>query len=213
MRVRGIASWAAALLMAGGGVGQSPSTISTVPAALAQPRPTVDQPIVLMRTAGQPDRQLKVLKQSSFSDGESIAEVQDVASGQVFTLPGKVVALLPKMGGTVPAPPPVVAAPPIRQVPPEPKLQPQSAKSVAPPKDEQPTPKVTFIPAPPLEPTPVQRVDSKLLPALPPALPVPVPGESLVWRPRMEANPALAPAPVARPDRWQPTKRMNPSSL
>ena len=210
MRVRGIASGVAALLMAGGGFGQSPTTLSTVPVALAQPRPPVDPPIVLMRTAGQPDRQLKVLKQSSFSDGESIAEVQDVVNGQVFTLPGKVVALLPKMAGTtVPIPPPVIVAPPIRQFPPEPKLQSQPAKSVAPPRDDQPMPKARFIPAPPIEPILIQQVNAKL----PPALPVPVPGESLVWRPRTDANPVLAPTPVAKPDRWQPTKRLAPSSL
>ena len=213
MRARGMASGVAAFLLAGGAFGQPSTTPFTAPASLAQPRTPSEQPIVLMRTAGQPDRQLKVLKQSSFSDGESIAEVQDVASGQVFTLPGKVVALLPKMAGTAPAPPPVVAALPIRQVPPEPKLQLQPAKSVAPSKDDQPMPKVTFIPAPPLEPTPVQRVDAKLPPALSPALPVPTPGASLVWRPRTEVNPALAPAPVGKPDRWQPTQRMDPSSL
>ncbi len=210
MRVRGMASGVAALLISGGGFGQSPTTSSTVPAALAQPRPPVDQPIVLMRTAGQPDRQLKVLKQSNYSDGESIAEVQDVASGQVFTLPGKIVALLPKMAGiAAPTPPPVVVAPPIRRVPPEPKPQPQPAKFVAPPKDDQPTPKVTFIPAPPLEPSAAPRSDA----ALPPALPIPAPGASLVWRPRTDANPVLAPTPVAKPDRWQPTKRIDPSSL
>ena len=214
MRARGMASGVAAFLLAGWALGQPSTTPSTAPAALAQPRTAADQPIVSMRTAGQPDRQLKVLKLSSFSDGESIAEVQDVANGQVFSLPGKVVALLPKLAGTAaPTTPSVVVAPPIRPVPPEPKLHPQPAKSAALPQNDQPLPKVTFIPAPPLEPTPVQRADATLPPAPPPVLQFPVPGASLVWRPRTDANPTLAPTPDGKPDRWQPTQRTNPPSL
>ena len=210
MRVRGLVGGVAALLIVGENNGQSQTTLSTVPAALAQPRPSVDQPIVLMRTAGQPDRQLKVLKQSRFSDGESIAELQDVASGQVFTLPGKVVALLPRMAGSAaPTQSPVAVAPPIRQASPEPTMPLQPAKSAARLKDDQPMPKVMFIPAPPVEAIPILVADAKF----PPALPIPVPGASLVWRPRSDTTPPLAPTPVGKPDRWQPNKRMNPSSL
>ena len=211
MRNRWMARGAIALLLGGGHlVAQSP-TVATVPAALAQPRPAADSPIVLMRTAGQPDRQLKVLRLSNYPDGESVAEVQDAQTGQIFTLPGKVVAALPKAANA--AAPPVIVAPPT-PVPPHTRptlFAPPPAKPIAPtaPKlDEPPMPKVTYIPAP--EPTP--KAEEKLPPAIPPPAVVPSPGASLVWRPRPAETPALGPiTPVEapKPDRWQPAKRMN----
>jgi hypothetical protein len=53
-------------------------------------------PVLLMRTAGQPDRKVQVVSQSNFSDGESLAEVRDLTSGKIFTLPGKMVQMLPR---------------------------------------------------------------------------------------------------------------------
>ena len=213
----------AALLFAGGGslVAQSP-TASTVPAALAQPRPTgpaFEQPIVLMRTAGQPDRQLKVIKHSTYSDGEAVSEVQDVLSGQIFTLPGKVVAMLPKATGSVAPPAPIsspvtVPTPPVRPSSPVglpvPKaVEPPMPKVIFIPAPAPPMPKVIFIPAP----APKVEVEVELPPVLPPSTTLPAPGASLVWRPRPMEMPALTPAltPVepAKPDRWQPAKRMD----
>ena len=211
MRNRWMARGAVALLLSGGYLAAQSPTVTTVPAALAQPRAAADSPVVVMRTAGQPDRQLKVLRQSTYPDGESVAEVQDAQTGQIFTLPGKVVAALPKAANTVA--PPVIAAPPTPVPPPtRPSLfNPPPAKPIAPPapkSDEPLMPKVTYIPAP--EPNP--KVEVKLPPAVPPPTVAPTPGASLVWRPRPAEIPELGPiAPVeaAQPDRWQPAKRMN----
>ena len=187
-----------------------------------------------MRTAGQADRQLKVLKLSNYADGESIAEVQDVVSGQIFTLPGKVVAMLPKANGAG-TPPPVVAPistptmatlPIIEPVTPTVQTPQSLPKMVMPavPLLEQPAPKVTYIPAPIAEaiPAPAVRIEPKTLPT-PVVISTPitptVPGASLVWRPRIAETPTLTPAPILAPvepskgDRWQPTRRMQTSVL
>lgn len=241
MLERWITRGAVVLLMTGACevLSQPAPTASTAPAALAQARnaPVGDLPVVLMRTAGQADRQLKVLKLSNYADGESIAEVQDVVSGQIFTLPGKVVATLPKANGA--STPPLVVAPisepvvaPVPVTPPvAPTVQAPQAplpvpKIVVPatPVIEQPAPKVTFIPAPPAEeiPAPAVRIEPKILPT-PVVVSTPIapmtPGASLVWRPRAVETPALTPSPILAPaepskgDRWQPTKRMQSSIL
>lgn len=221
MRDRWIARGAMALLLASLGetAAQQSPTAATVPASLAQQgTATADQPIVLMRTAGQPDRQLKVMKLSKFTDGESVAEVQDVVTGQVFTLPGKVVALLPKAAITI-APPVSVSPPaPARPVAPPTPLSKPAPKPVQQP-NEQPMPKVIHIPAP--EPPPIPKIEKPGETKLPPALPVPVAAPeaasgSVVWRPRPNDRPALTPTPTVepvKPDRWQPTKRMSLQSL
>ena len=211
-RMRG----AMVLLLAGAGeaLAQNAPSATTVPAALAQarpaaPAPSVDQAVVRMRTAGQPDRQLKILRVTSYTEGESVAEVQDVQTGQTFTLPGKVVAMLPKEAANA-APP--VAAPPLR---PAPSAVEKPIAKPAPAPDAQPEPKVLFLPPPAPEPT----AEPKAEVAAPPiAAPVRTPGASLVWRPRVGEAPALAPAPFepAKSDRWLPMRRFNavpPQSL
>ncbi len=95
--------------------------------AFAQaPKAAVESgPILVMRTAGQNDRQIRVLKVKSYSDGESLAEVQDVQTGQEFTLPGKMLAKLPKLEAA-----PIAKAAPAIQPAPAATLQPaQVAKS------------------------------------------------------------------------------------
>ncbi len=57
--------------------------------ATAAPR---EGDVVVFRTSGQPERRLKVLRVSAFPDGESLADVEDLATGDRFTLPGKVLA-------------------------------------------------------------------------------------------------------------------------
>ena len=61
-----------------------------------------------MRTAGQPDRAVRVLKMNE-SDPEAMAEVQDVQSGRIFSMPGKVVKAM--LNGTKPAMPAPSPAP------------------------------------------------------------------------------------------------------
>lgn len=77
----------------------------------AEPWPAVpaDKPaaetVYVMRTAGQNDRQLKVIRAADPTDPASMAEVKDMASGQTFVIPGKVLAKLPKAGATAVNPP------------------------------------------------------------------------------------------------------------
>ncbi len=188
---------------------QNSPSASTVPAALAQPRtapsPAVEPSVVRMRTAGQPDRQLKVLRVTTCTDGEPVAEVQDMQTGQTFTLPGKVVAMLPKEAAMPVAPPPAptfVAPPPAAK---------PIAKPTLPPPDAPLEPKVLFIPAP--TPAPVAEVKPVAAVAA-----MKSPGASLEWRPRHSDAPALAPAPLApsKSDRWLPMRRFSatpPQSL
>ena len=207
------------LLLTGAGEASAQNSpgASAVPAVLAQPRPApvAEPPIVRMRTAGQPDRQLKVLRVTAYTEGESVAEVQDVQTGQTFTLPGKVVAMLPKEAANA-APAPI---PPMRPAPSA--VPPPGAKSLPKP-DEQPAPKVTFIPPPAPDPVaepkslPIAEPKPAVAPAAEP--PARAPGASLVWRPRGTEAPALKPAPLdaAKPDRWTPMRRFDavpPQSL
>jgi hypothetical protein len=74
-----------------------------------------------MRTSGQSDRRLRVLNVSNFADGDSIADVQDVDTGQKFAIPGRMLAQLKRTTPTVasnptptPTAPSVVQAPPVR---------------------------------------------------------------------------------------------------
>ena len=214
-RMRG----AVCLLLAGwaDASAQNPPSAATVPAALAQARPAPaaapagDSAIVRMRTAGQPDRQLKVLRVTSYTEGESVAEVQDVQTGQTFTLPGKVVAMLPKEAANA-APP--VAAPPTPVVRPTPAVVEKPVPKPTPAPEAQPQPKVLFLPPP--APEPKAEPKAEIAPAV--AAPIRAPGASLVWRPRVGEAPALTPAPLepSKTDRWLPMRRFNavpPQSL
>jgi hypothetical protein len=73
--------------------------------------------VVVFRTSGQPERRLKVLRVSAFPDGESLADVQDEATGDRFTLPGKVLAAAGRIRNPEPKPEPVqvpvAAKPPV----------------------------------------------------------------------------------------------------
>lgn len=96
--------------------------------------------VVVFRTAGQPERQLKILRVSQFSDGESLIDVQDLTTGDRFTVPGKVMAALSRPR-TPPTPQPTPVAPPTQS----------SAKPLPPP----PVPLTTTQPAtPPPQPSP-----------------------------------------------------------
>ncbi len=53
------------------------------------PTPQVGD-IFTFRTAGQPERKVKIVRIAPFSDGESLADVEDVASGAKYTIPAKV---------------------------------------------------------------------------------------------------------------------------
>jgi hypothetical protein len=203
-------SWATCgaviVLLSGAGntFAQNSPTAATVPAALAQPRPApasvTEQPIVRMRTAGQPDRQLKVLRVTAYTEGESVAEVQDVQTGQTFTLPGKVVAMLPKEAANEAS---IVST--VRQATHAVQPSPLEMCIAKPPQDEQPTPTVVYT-----EPKVIyiKAADpkAKLAPVSEPRDEV----APLEWRPRLEEAPAISPVKL---DRWMPMKRFsNPTS-
>lgn len=57
--------------------------------AAAQPPPDV---VLVQKTAGQPDRKLKLIKMLDGADGDRLAEVQDVASGIRYQLPAAALA-------------------------------------------------------------------------------------------------------------------------
>jgi len=113
-------AWATAAAFAGtvSAVGQTPPA---VPAA-ASSTPAKGGDVVVIRTAGQPDRQLRILKVTSYGDGESIADVQDVASGAKYSIPAKVLAAMARTSGKpaltpVPAPAVVPKANPTEKIP------------------------------------------------------------------------------------------------
>lgn len=98
--------------------------------------------VVVFRTAGQPERRLKVTHVSAFPDGETLVDVQDTATGDKYTLPGKVLAA----AGRTPAPP----TPPAPEIP-----------AAAPPPIPAPVPVVRVpvpvpVPAPVVAPPPVE---------------------------------------------------------
>lgn len=150
------------------------ATLAVGGGALAQPWPAVTpqthapEPQFVIRTAGQNDRTVRVVRAADPADPASLAEVKDTATGEVFSIPGRMLAKLPKAGQAPPVPPtepkPAPEAPPQRALPAELPPVPQHLQS----KPAQPplTPK-------PVTPTPgmitTWRADD---PATPPALPV-----------------------------------------
>lgn len=83
--------------------------------ALAAPK---EGDVVVFRTSGQPERRLKVLRVSAFPDGESLADVEDIATGDRFTLPGKVLAAAGRSRSAEPKPEPKPEPAPVVVVPP-----------------------------------------------------------------------------------------------
>lgn len=97
--------WAVAVgLVCGGGVFAQP----WVPVPVTSTEP---EPVYVIRTAGQNDRTVKVVRPVDPSDPASMAEVKDTATGQTFLIPGKVLAKLPKAGSTRAEPTPVEPKP------------------------------------------------------------------------------------------------------
>lgn len=106
--------------------------------------------VVVFRTAGQPERRLKVTHVSAFPDGETLVDVQDTATGDKYTLPGKVLAAAGRKP-TPPTPPApeIPAPPPPVPVPVVPVPVPVPAPVVAPPSVGVRAP---VVPEPPVQP-------------------------------------------------------------
>lgn len=78
---------AAAVVLACGTftVAQSPAPLATTPA----PAPR-EGDIFTFRTAGQPERKVKITRVTPFADGDALADVEDLATGAKYTIPAKV---------------------------------------------------------------------------------------------------------------------------
>ena len=88
------------------------STVASVAACAGlaagqAPRPPAADPnVMVIRTAGQPDRRVRVLKSERLPDGKVLTEVKDLDSGEIYTLVDS------KAGGATDGPPAPPAARP-----------------------------------------------------------------------------------------------------
>ncbi|QEL15968.1 HEAT repeat domain-containing protein [Limnoglobus roseus] len=83
------------------GVAAAQAPPSATPAGSS---PSADGPVYVMKTAGQPERRVKVVKSEKLPDGTYLTDVKDLASGVVYTLTNPAVLGIP-VGNTVPAAP------------------------------------------------------------------------------------------------------------
>jgi hypothetical protein len=70
------------------------------PPAGSSSNTAVDGPVYVMKTAGQPERRVQVVKSEKLPDGTYLTDVKDLASGVVYTLTN------PNVLGTTTTPPP-----------------------------------------------------------------------------------------------------------
>jgi len=113
---------------------RTPSAFAQSPAVSPE-----NKPVIIMRTAGQSDRRLQVIQQTNYANGESLAEVRDLKTGKIFTLPGKMIALMAEESANNRAEEPAPSAeksPPVRPVVPtspaalaQPQLAPEAPKA------------------------------------------------------------------------------------
>jgi hypothetical protein len=190
------------------------ATLAVSAGGLAQPWPAVTPASsapelqYVIRTAGQNDRTVKVVRPADPAEPASLAEVKDSATGEVFSIPGRMLAKLPKAGQQQPAgaavpptgPKPAPEATPRRAMPAE--LPPVPALLQTKPPQTAPTPRPTErmvttwradeAPTPPAQPTitpVVQTVTEE---------PAKVPPAADPWRATGEAKP-LTPTPPPTP--------------
>jgi hypothetical protein len=211
--IRTMRHWLVGVAVAGGGVATAQP--STSPAALAAGVPSAtrstsadpaparaqapaDAELLVMRTAGQPDRRIQVLKVSQYPDGQSVADLLDVESGQRFTVPGRMVAGLRRAAGAAP-PTPAAAVPPPAPKPAAfapPPIQPAAAVQAALPVA---APLVSSRPV--TGPPTASRVELPVAKAAPPgaAAAPPVATSASAWRSIGDGLPRPAPAPPAPP--------------
>ncbi|HET6574259.1 MAG TPA: HEAT repeat domain-containing protein [Fimbriiglobus sp.] len=96
---------AVGLACAGIAAGQAPPTrVSVAPPAPSSPPGATDGPragdVIALRTAGQPERKVKVLRLTRPDGGELLADLQDLATGARYTVPARMLTAKPR-----PAPP------------------------------------------------------------------------------------------------------------
>jgi hypothetical protein len=140
--------------------------------ALAQQSspPLTQEPPLVLRTSGQPDRRLQVLKRSASSTGEVVVDVLDVDSRQRFTIPEKLLLALRPASTAAPVSTPRLAeAPPppveVRRPVPPPALLPPVIREL--PAAPAPTPVAVVPTAPNDRWRPISTLDDPLTPKLP----------------------------------------------
>lgn len=87
--------------------------VGTAPAQSPPARPAAPQPagdILIQKTAGQPERRLRLLRMDTGPDGERVADVQDLGTGARYTLPAAALAGMTRVAGG-PTTSPTAAAP------------------------------------------------------------------------------------------------------
>jgi len=92
---------AAGLACAGLTAGQAPpSSVSARPPAPSSPPGATDGPregdVIALRTAGQPERKVKVLRVTRPDGGEALADLQDTATGARYTVPARMLTAKPR---------------------------------------------------------------------------------------------------------------------
>ena len=198
--------WSSAALLTCGGV------------AVAQPWPPVSptadaEPQYIMRTAGQSERSVKVVRPAADADG--MAEVMDTATKQTFMIPGKVLAKLPK----------TTAAKPAASHPSEPHTKPVPAPAhpsvvVSPPPSTTPAPTPPVVSPKSVEATAPLPDKPAPEPITPPPMPAAAPPSAVVqtggttdplpwWKDGDRLRPVVPVVEVVRPlaplatDRWR----------
>jgi hypothetical protein len=152
---------AAGLACAGFAAGQAPpARVSVAPPAPSSPPEATDGPrtgdVIALRSVGQPERKVTVLRVTRSDGGEALADLQDLATGARYTVPARMLSAKPK----------AVAPPartgllynPTRWNKPARPSAPPGATPKPTPKEERPAPRTPpVITAPPVKPLPYDR--------------------------------------------------------
>jgi hypothetical protein len=74
----------------------APARVTPAAAVRGAESPVADssEPLIVLRTSGQPERRLRVVNTAVTSSGESVAVVMDVVTSQRFTIPESLLAAL-----------------------------------------------------------------------------------------------------------------------
>ena len=181
--------------------------------AFAQPWPAVPaakadaDAVYVMRTAGQSDRMVKVVRAADPSDPASQAEVIDTATKKTFFIPGLMLAKLPKAGTPRAEPPAPKDTPPPAIAPVEPP-----AVATTPQVIDKPLPKIQLPTVEPkaatpaaLPPAPVDVVKAETVAPLPQPVRVATPKPTELPTVASPVTPTTPTTPPQPNDPWRAT--------
>ena len=119
---RWISTGALAFAWAGFAVGQPPAPAPVAPPAeTATAGPQVGE-VLTFRTAGQPERRVRIQRVAGTPEADGLADVQDLGTGARYSIPLKVVAMMARAS--------VAETPPPGTIPVAPSLKPGSASAL-----------------------------------------------------------------------------------